>query len=577
MKARIHRIVASILAIAIVLQAYSALAAENHDDLFVYIGSSLMQAKEGDIGSVSENIAQFEEEWEQIKQKSELASVVDKSLAELKQVLHAGGNEEEIRTKLSALSTALIHYDQEQNPLDTSAEKEKLNQLLPFIDEMQSSVEREDAKQLKEQYDVLFNKWLEVEKAVAQESSASYGRIETNIAFIRIAVSQEPTDFEKATTSLEALKAGIEDFLSGEVVEENSGNYELKDVVQLLAESLSKLSEEQVDSAIEDLSEILFIWPMVEGEVSTRDSKLYNDMETKVPMAISLLQSKQAKVEEAKEIVSDLHERIQPLLTDTSYSAWDAALILLREGLEALIIIATFLSFLKRVGQENKQKWIWGGVIAGLVASIGLAVAINLVFSQVTAASNREYIEGITGITAVAMMLTVGAWLHSKSNIQLWNRYINKHMNQALATGSLISFALISFLSIFREGAETIIFYTGMAPSMKVSDLLTGIAVATVILLVLAYFILRYSMKLPITPFLKVTTFLIYAIAFKILGVSIHSLQVSQIISTHSIEGFPFVDWLGLYPTYETFIPQIVLLIIVVGTTIIVKRRSLSS
>ena len=71
------------------------------------------------------------------------------------------------------------------------------------------------------------------------------------------------------------------------------------------------------------------------------------------------------------------------------------------------------------------------------------------------------------GIVAVVMMLTVGAWLHSKSNIHSWNRYIGDQMNQAIATGKLVSFALISFFSIFREGAETIIFYSGMAPYME--------------------------------------------------------------------------------------------------------------
>ena len=112
------------------------------------------------------------------------------------------------------------------------------------------------------------------------------------------------------------------------------------------------------------------------------------------------------------------------------------------EGLEALLVVATLLSFLKRVGQASKQKWIWLGVFAGLVLSAVLALMINIVFSQFTAASSREYIEGITGIVAVLMMLTVGVWLHGKSNIQSWNRYIGKQMDQAIATGSLISFAL---------------------------------------------------------------------------------------------------------------------------------------
>ena len=138
-----------------------------------------------------------------------------------------------------------------------------------------------------------------------------------------------------------------------------------------------------------------------------------------------------------------------PLSHEISYSIWDASLILLREGLEALLIVATLLSFLKRVHQSDKQKWIWVGVVAGLAASIALSVIISFIFSQVSAATSREYLEGMIGIVAVVMMLTVGAWLHSKSNIHSWNRYIGDQMNQAIATGKLVSFALHQFLLHF--------------------------------------------------------------------------------------------------------------------------------
>lgn len=100
------------------------------------------------------------------------------------------------------------------------------------------------------------------------------------------------------------------------------------------------------------------------------------------------------------------------------------------------------------------------------------------IFSKITAAESREYIEGIIGIVAVLMMLTVGAWLHKKTNIAHWNQYIRDNIGKALAKGSLLSMAMLSFLSIFREGAETIIFYAGMAPSMDFSQLIIGIGIA---------------------------------------------------------------------------------------------------
>ncbi|MFJ7859945.1 FTR1 family protein [Peribacillus sp. NPDC097206] len=549
-------------------------AGENHDQLFVYIGDSLMKVKSGDLESVSSNLSLFEKDWNVIKTDSEDAKKVDDSLLSLKNAVNNQEEAGEIKKKLSALSSALIQYDTAENPVDKTDYKDRLEALLPLIDDLEATISEEDFSKAKSQYQNLLNQWNNAELVVREESVASYGKMETYMAFVRIAITQDPPDPEKARTNLDELKGLIQGFLEGKVEKEDQQTYTLSDVTDLLQSSVKDMEGNDINSAIDQLNEVLMIWPNVEGEVSTRDSKLYSDMETKVPTAISLLQSKKIQVKEAKEIVSDLHARLLPLIDDTSYTTWDAALILLREGLEALLIVATLLSFLKKIGQADKQKWIWSGVGAGLAASAILAVIINIVFSQITAASSREYIEGITGIIAVLMMLTIGMWLHSKSNIHAWNRYIGKQMDHAIATGSILSFALISFLSIFREGAETIIFYAGMAPYMELKQLLTGILIACLILMVIGFVMLRYSVKLPMTVFFKVATIFIYALAFKILGVSIHALQVSQVIKTHTLHTFPFIEWIGLYPTVETIVPQMVLLLLIIVAAIWVKKNN---
>ncbi|MFJ7640447.1 FTR1 family protein [Peribacillus sp. NPDC097225] len=549
-------------------------AGENHDQLFVYIGDSLMKVKSGDLESVSSNLSLFEKDWNVIKTDSEDAKKVDDSLLSLKNAVNNQEDAGEMKKKLSALSSALVQYDTAENPVDKTDYKDRLEALLPLIDDLDATISEEDFSKAKSQYQNLLNQWNNAELVVREESVASYGKMETYMAFVRIAITQDPPDPEKARTNLDELKGLIQGFLEGKVEKEDQQTYTLSDVTDLLQSSVKDMEGNDINSAIDQLNEVLMIWPNVEGEVSTRDSKLYSDMETKVPTAISLLQSKKIQAKEAKEIVSDLHARLLPLIDDTSYTTWDAALILLREGLEALLIVATLLSFLKKIGQADKQKWIWSGVGAGLAASAILAVIINIVFSQITAASSREYIEGITGIIAVLMMLTIGMWLHSKSNIHAWNRYIGKQMDHAIATGSILSFALISFLSIFREGAETIIFYAGMAPYMELKQLLTGILIACLLLMVIGFVMLRYSVKLPMTVFFKVATIFIYALAFKILGVSIHALQVSQVIKTHTLHTFPFIEWIGLYPTVETIVPQMVLLLLIIVAAIWVKKNN---
>ncbi|AOH52982.1 hypothetical protein ABE28_001235 [Peribacillus muralis] len=550
-------------------------AGENHDQLFVYIGDSLMKVKSGEVGQVSKNIDSFEKDWETIKTDSEGAKKVSKELQSVKSALKDEASTAEIKKRLSALSSALVTYDTNENPVDKTDYKKRIQSLLPLIDELDASIAAKDFDQANVQYANLLNQWTEAEVVVREKSVAAYGEIETKMAFVRIAITQDPPDQEKGKKNVAELKGLMEDFLAGKVEKESKKTtYSLTDVTQLLQGSVRNIEKDDIGSAVDRLNEVLTIWPNVEGEVSTRDSKLYSDMETKVPTAISLLQSKNIKAEEAKAIVADLNTRLLPLIDDTSYTTWDAALILLREGLEALLIVATLLSFLNKIGQADKQKWIWAGVGAGLAASSILAVIINIVFSQITAASSREYIEGITGIIAVLMMLTIGIWLHSKSNVHAWNRYINKQMNEAIATGSIISFALISFLSIFREGAETIIFYAGMAPYMDIKQLISGILLAFLILVVIGIIMLRYSVKLPMTIFFKVATLLIYALAFKILGVSIHSLQVSQVIPTNVISPFPFIEAIGLYPTIETLMPQAVLILLIIFAAYWVKKSN---
>ncbi|NHC39839.1 FTR1 family iron permease [Bacillus sp. MM2020_1] len=558
---------------------HPAKAAVNHDELFVLIGDSLMKAKDGDQTTVSNNMEQFATEWTSIKStNSKQAKKVDLELKEVQSLLAKEKVEKDALSKsLSSLSSAVVLYDQEQNPQDKEKGKEQVKQLVPLISTLKQSIEEGNQDVLKVQYQTLLNKWNASEKIVHDESIATYGNIEKYMAFIRIAITQHPADLDKAETNVENLTNEVENFLAGKTSKQFEGDYTLADFTALLGKAETKISKENYKDATEQLNEVLNIWPMVEGDVQTRDSKLYSEIETKIPTAISLLSSANVNDQKALEIVKELNSRLAPLTSKTDYSLWDAALILLREGLEGLLIVATLLAFLKKMGQGAKQKWIWAGVGAGILASAVLAVIINIVFSKIVAASSREYIEGITGVVAVVMMLTVGAWLHNKSSIGNWNKYINQQMGQAIAKGSLFSFAFISFLSVFREGAETIIFYTGMTPYISLQQLVFGVLLAVGVLIIVGFAIIYYSVKIPIRFFFKAATILIYFLAFKILGISIHALQISNVLSTSTVQHLPFIDWIGLYPTWETTITQLLLVMVIVLFTWMVRKRTILS
>ena len=158
------------------------------------------------------------------------------------------------------------------------------------------------------------------------------------------------------------------------------------------------------------------------------------------------------------------------------------------------------------------------------------------------------------------MLVYVSYWMHSKANIGAWQSYIRGKTTRALAQGSLISLALIAFLAVFREGGETALFLIGMAPSIALADLLLGLGVAAALLTVLGVVFLGFGVRVPLRPFFLGTSVLLYYLAFKFLGTGVHALQVGG-LAPATAAPLPAWDWLGLFPTWETFLPQLALLL----------------
>ncbi|WHX25417.1 FTR1 family iron permease [Virgibacillus halodenitrificans] len=546
----------------------TASAEANFDELYIEIGDALLHAKKDDWKAVQEDIDAFEKLWTSIDVADKQ---MDHEINQLAALLHSDRKDgREIRGQLTNLSKTLVALDKNQNPNNEG--KEKVGNLLALLDKMETALKDEQITEAAAIYDDFLIQWTKHESIVRDESITAYGNIETQIAFIRIGLSQQPPDLKKTMDAITSLKSNINDFLKGEVSKKKvNEEYTLQDAIDLLGAANNSISSNEIEKASESLNEFLLIWPVVEGEVRTRDPQLYTELENKVPKVIGMLQSKDTDQGKSLEIIDSLENRLRLISTKTSYTFMDALLILLREGMEAILIIAGLLAFLKKTNNESKKNWIWGGAVIGLIASIGLAVCINVFFSHINAATGREYMEGIIGLVAVIMMLTIGAWLHKKTNSNHWNHFVEKNLSKALAKGSLLSMAMLSFLSIFREGAETIIFYAGMAPSMEMSQLLSGIGLGTILLLIIGFIITRYSSKLPLKPFFFVATWVIYLLAFKMLGVSIHALQVANTLPIHYLEMIPIIDWAGLYPTVETLIPQLLFICIVIIVSIYIR------
>ena len=214
------------------------------------------------------------------------------------------------------------------------------------------------------------------------------------------------------------------------------------------------------------------------------------------------------------------------------------------------------------------------GTAAGLLASIGTALVINLAFAHLAVGSDRELLEGIVGLAAAGMLFYVSYWLHRKSALGAWQSYIRDTANSALASNNVFSLALLAFLAVYREGAETVLFYLGIAPKISQADLVGGLALGSAVLVGVAILMLGIGLKIPLRPFFLVTSGLIYLLGFKFVGQGIHALQVAGIITTSSARALPTSDILGLYPTWETLLAQLALVVLAISLVLYTRWQN---
>ena len=159
------------------------------------------------------------------------------------------------------------------------------------------------------------------------------------------------------------------------------------------------------------------------------------------------------------------------------------------------------------------------------------------------------------------MLLYMSYWLHSKSSVSNWQKYIRDQSVKALATGSLVSLSLLAFLAVFREGTETVLFMIGMASSISLSSLVGGIGIGVVILLIVAFLILKIGLRIPMRPFFLISSFFVFYLCFKFAGMGVHGLQLAGYLPATTASWLPSWDFIALYPTLESAIPQFILLI----------------
>ena len=243
--------------------------------------------------------------------------------------------------------------------------------------------------------------------------------------------------------------------------------------------------------------------------------------------------------------------------------------IILREGFEAILVVGAIIAYLVKSGNKDKLKVVYIGSVLAIVCSFGAAWLLDLL--KLANSANQEIIEGITALIAGLVLFYVSNWMISKSESEVWSKYIDDQVKVSTETGSALTLGFTAFLAVFREGAEVILFYQPLISSSNgnVFPVWLGFGVGCVCL-VFVYIIIRFfSVKLPIRPFFLGTSILMFVMSISFLGSGIKELIEGDIISYTSPELLATLipvndvfDVLGIYPCFETLIPQLILILI---------------
>ena len=536
-KAYLNRYVSCLALMAILFFSPLVSAKTDLQPYFIQVTEATQALEEGDSSLAQQKLEALDSSFAKESQATSPAGQATKSAIE-------AAKADLTHENLVTISRALLAFDKEQNPVDESAAKTKLEKrMTPLFNQLESAIVKQDIEAVKLAYKQVNNGWTANESIVRSTSSAHYNRIETALALLRAAIELEPVDYQVIEVNSGSLKQAIQDFLTGTEASAVSTTNGAKDA----------FTKGQTNQAKQLMQSFIELWPSIEGEVSTRNYKLYTRVEQETPV---IMVKGQDPIYQAK--LDALIDDLKQINKSSQYSYWDVTLIVLREGLEAMLIVLALVASLRSLKAKRPLAYVYAGTGTGLLASIALALALTALLPTIFSGVARELIEAVTGFFAVVSLTLVGIWLHRSSSLASWQAYIDRQLAAYQRTGRLWTLFGVSFLAVFREGAETILFLVGILSKISFWEMLLGISLATLIL-ALVWLVLKYLANRLSLPWLfKILTIGIYVLAFKILGVSIHTLIVTQYLPANPIVwgNLQAIEWLGFYPTWWTVASQ---------------------
>ncbi len=340
------------------------------------------------------------------------------------------------------------------------------------------------------------------------------------------------------------------------------------DFATLIRDAVARYPAEDARLAVGDAF-VQFENSAFDRELASRDPGLYHDIEVRwLKLAAAMKSGAPAPAVRAQgAALADALARAAasgPAASPSSLFV-DSLLIIVREGFEAILILAALTAYLVKVGQPEKRRLVYMGAAAAAAASLALWIVARAALP--ISGGARDALEGVTMLIAVVVLFAASYWLISKAEARHWQAFVRTRLEGALGSGRGGAIVLLAFLVVFREGFETVLFYEALAgrtggAAIAVSAVASGFAVGLGALAIIATALFRYGVRIPIRPFFAATGTLLYVLAFKFAGAGVRELQEAGWISATPapiVDVGVLRDWLAVYPFVEPLLAQAVL------------------
>jgi len=306
----------------------------------------------------------------------------------------------------------------------------------------------------------------------------------------------------------------------------------------------------------------------LEARLRALDPEFVLQLEAAMMKVRASIQSNENAVQVENSVISakGFLRQADDLMAKKTLPPWTVFLatvgILMRESFEALLVILAILGVVRATGTKKAAAYVHGGWIAAVAA--GFAAWFLSEWVSRLSGAGREMTEGISSLVAVVVLLYMGFWMHSKSEIGKWKAFVSQKLKGTMTQRGLLGLTAFSFLVVFREAFETVLFLSALSLEGEGTSkaVLAGTLFSLTLTLLIAWIFLRTSKKLPVRIFFSISSVIMAILAFMLIGKGVHALQEAGVLSVTTAPWYFRFDFLGWYPTWETWGSQLVVLLV---------------